>query len=198
MSISIFYANYTSTSEISSNAQRHVGSHGDDLYVIEVLVAELDVVGGDVVDVVVDGEMELVVGVMAFVYNSYRMIWFWTLLWICKICIFISSTVSIRPLKYTVNTYIYYTYTHKIEWVFCLYLCKKPLPVLTALLHDERSLDSPSLRIGNQCVVTAQIGISFNTIDYNIPQSTVLPILLCNDKPSFYVSNLYSWSWRHC
>ena len=60
----------------------------DDLYVIEVLVAELDVVGGDVVellvaevdvvgwgvvDVVVDEEMELV-GVMAFVYDPYRMI----------------------------------------------------------------------------------------------------------------------------
>ena len=57
----------------------------DDLYVIEVLVAELDVVGGDVVqllvaemdvvgwgvvDVVVDEEMELVVGVIAFVYDS--------------------------------------------------------------------------------------------------------------------------------
>ena len=54
----------------------------DDLYVIEIFVAELDVVGGDVVellvaeadvvgwgvvDVVVDEEMELVVGVMAFV-----------------------------------------------------------------------------------------------------------------------------------
>ena len=56
----------------------------DDLYVIEVLIAELDVVGGDVVellvaevdgvwvgwgvvDVVVDEEMELVVAVMAFV-----------------------------------------------------------------------------------------------------------------------------------
>ena len=91
----------------------------DDLYVIEVLVAELDVVGGDVVelliaevdvvgwgvvDVVVDEEMELVVGVMAFVYDPYRMICFLTLLWICKICIFISATLSIRPLKYTVNT----------------------------------------------------------------------------------------------
>ena len=99
----------------------------DDLYVIEVLVAELDVVGGDVVelpiaevdvvgwgwvDVVVDEEMELVVGVMAFVYDPYRMICFLTLLWICKICIFISSTLSIRPLKYTVNTYVYYTYTY--------------------------------------------------------------------------------------
>ena len=56
----------------------------DDLYVIEVLVAELDVVGGDVVellvaevdvvgwgedDVVVDEEMELV-GVMAFENDS--------------------------------------------------------------------------------------------------------------------------------
>ena len=59
------------------------------------------------VDVVVDEEMELVVGVMAFVYDPYRMICFLTLLWICKICIFISSTLSIRPLKYTVNTYIY-------------------------------------------------------------------------------------------
>ena len=61
----------------------------DDLYVIEVLVAELDVVGGvvvellvaevdvvgwGVVDVAVDEEMELVVGVMAFVYDPYRMI----------------------------------------------------------------------------------------------------------------------------
>ena len=45
---------------------------------------------------------------------------------------------------------------------------------------------SPTHRIGNQCVVTAQFGISFNAIDYNIPQSTVLSILLCNDKPSFY------------
>ena len=59
----------------------------DDLYVIEVLVAELDVVGGDVVellvaevdvvgwgwvDVVIDEEMELIVGVMAFVYDLYR------------------------------------------------------------------------------------------------------------------------------
>ena len=130
----------------------------DDLYVIEVLVAELDVVGGDVVellvavvdvvgwgvvDVVVDEEMELVVGVMAFVYDPYRMICFLTLLWNCKICIFISSTLSIRPLKYTVNTYIYYTYTHKIEWVFCLYLCKNQclITVLTALLHDERSIE---------------------------------------------------------
>ena len=128
----------------------------DDLYVIEVLVAELDVVGEDVVellvaevdvvgwgevDVVVDEEMELVVG--AFVYDSYRMICFLTLLWICKIYIFISSTLSIRPLKYTVNTYIYYTYTHKIERVFCLYLCKNQclITVLTALLHDERSLE---------------------------------------------------------
>ena len=62
----------------------------DDLYVIEVLVAELDVVCGDVVellvaevdvvgwgevDVVVHEEMELVVGVMAFVYDPYRMIY---------------------------------------------------------------------------------------------------------------------------
>ena len=61
----------------------------DDLYVIEVLVAELDVVGGDVVellvaevdvvgwgvdDVAVDVEMKLVVGVMAFVYDPYCMI----------------------------------------------------------------------------------------------------------------------------
>ena len=134
----------------------------DDLYVIEVLVAELDVVGGDVVggdvvellvaevdvvgwgvvgwgvvDVVVDEEMELVV------YDHYRMICFLTLLWICKICIFISSTLSIRPLKYTVNTYIYYTYTYKIEWLFCLYLCKNQclITVLTALLHGERSLE---------------------------------------------------------
>ena len=122
----------------------------DDLYVIEVLAAELDVVGGDVVellvaevdvvgwgvvDVVVDEEMELVVGVMAFVYDPYRMICFLTLLWICKIFIFISLTLSIRPLKYTINTYIYYTYTHKIEWVFCLYLCKNQclITVLTAL-----------------------------------------------------------------
>ena len=66
----------------------------DGLYVIEVLVAELDVAGGDVVellvaeadvvgwgvvDVVVDEEVELVVGVMAFVYDSYRMICFLTL-----------------------------------------------------------------------------------------------------------------------
>ena len=65
----------------------------DDLYVIEVLVAELDVVGGDVVEllvaevdvvgwgvvgVVVDEEMELVVGVMAFVYDPYCMICFLT------------------------------------------------------------------------------------------------------------------------
>ena len=132
----------------------------DDFYVIEVLVAELEVVGGDVVelivaevdvvgwgvvDVVVDEEMELVVGVMAFVYDPYRMICFLTLLWICKICVFISSALSIRPLKYTVNTYIYYTYTHKIELVFCLYLCKNQclITVLTALLHDERSLELP-------------------------------------------------------
>ena len=89
---------------------RHVAAMADDLYVIEVLVAELDVVGGDVVellvaevdvvgwgvvDVVVDEEMELAVGVMAFLYAPYRMICFLTLLWICK-----------------------------IEWVFCLYLCK--------------------------------------------------------------------------
>ena len=132
----------------------------DDLYVIEVLVAELDVVGGDVVELLVaevvvvgwgvvgvvamvDEEMELVVGVMAFVYDPYRMICFLTLLWICKICIFNSSTLSIRPLKYTVNTYIYYTYTHKIKWVFCLYLYKSQclITVLTALLHDERSLE---------------------------------------------------------
>ena len=111
----------------------------DDLYVIEVLVAELDVVGGDVVEllvaevdvvgwgvvvVVVDEEMELVVGVMAFVYDPYRMICFLTLLWICKICIFISSTLSIRPLKYTVNTYIYYTLTiisHKAQCCRCLF-----------------------------------------------------------------------------
>ena len=55
--------------------------------------------------------------------------------------------------------------------------------------------NSPMHRIGNQCAVTAQFGISFNAIDYIIPQSTVLPILLCNNKPSFYVSNLYSWPW---
>ena len=86
----------------------------DDLYVTEVLVPERDVVGGDVVEllvaevdvvgwgvvgVVVDEEMELVVGVMAFVYDPYRMICFLTLLWIYKICIFNSSTLSIRPLK---------------------------------------------------------------------------------------------------
>ena len=74
----------------------------DDLYVIEVLVAELDVVGGNVVELlvaevdvvawgvidrVVDEEMELVVGVIAFVYDPYRMICFLTLFWICKICI---------------------------------------------------------------------------------------------------------------
>ena len=56
----------------------------DDLYVIEVLVAELDVVGGDViellvaevdvvgwgvVDVVVDEKMELVVGVVWHLYT---------------------------------------------------------------------------------------------------------------------------------
>ena len=56
----------------------------DDLYVIEVLVAELDVVGGDViellvaevdvvgwgvVDVVVDEKMELVVGVIWHLYT---------------------------------------------------------------------------------------------------------------------------------
>ena len=47
MSIPIFYANYTSTFEISSNAYMHVyAAMADDLYVIEVLVAELDVVGG--------------------------------------------------------------------------------------------------------------------------------------------------------
>ena len=39
------------------------------------------------VEVVVDEEMELVVGVMPFVYDPYRMICFLTLLWICKICI---------------------------------------------------------------------------------------------------------------
>ena len=42
----------------------------DDLYVNKVLVAEVDVVGWGVVEVVVDEEMELVVGVMAFVYDS--------------------------------------------------------------------------------------------------------------------------------
>ena len=57
----------------------------EDLYANEVLVAELDVVGGDVVElpvaevdvvgwgvveVVVDEKMELVVRVMAFVYDS--------------------------------------------------------------------------------------------------------------------------------
>ena len=95
----------------------------DDLYVIEVylllswmwlvgmwlscsLPVEVDVGGWGVVDVVVDEEMELVVGVTAFVYDLYLMICFLRLLWICKICIFISSTLSIRPLKYTVNTYI--------------------------------------------------------------------------------------------
>ena len=140
--------------------------------------------------------MELVVGVMAFVYDPYRMICFLTLLWICKICIFISFTLSIRPLKYTINTYMHYTYTHKIEWVFCLYLRENQclITLLTALFHDVRSLELAYA----QCVVTAQFGISFNTIDYNIPQSTVLPILFCSDMPSFYVSNLYSWSWRHC
>ena len=40
------------------------------------------------VDVVVDEEVELVVGVMAFVYDPHHMICFLTLLWICKICIF--------------------------------------------------------------------------------------------------------------
>ena len=62
--------------------------------VVELLVADVDVVGWGVVDVVVDEEIELV-GVMAFVYDPYRMICLLTLLWICK-----------------------------IEWVFCLYLCK--------------------------------------------------------------------------
>ena len=99
--------------------QTHRHVMADDLYVIEVLVAELDVVCGDVVellvdevvDLVVDEEMELVVGVMAFAYDPYRMICFLTLLWIFKICIFISSTLSISSLKYTVNTYIY-THIH--------------------------------------------------------------------------------------
>ena len=79
----------------------------DDLYVIEVLVAKLDVVGGDVVggdvvellvaevdvvrwgvvDVVVDEEMELVVGVMAFVYDSLSHDMLLDVGWICKICI---------------------------------------------------------------------------------------------------------------
>ena len=92
-----------------------------------------------VVDVVVDEEMELVVGVMAFVYDPYRMICFLTLLWNCKICIFISSTLSIRALKDTVNTYIYYTYTHKIEWV--LFLPDFTMNVVS---------NSPTHRIGNQ------------------------------------------------
>ena len=48
--------------------------------VVELLVAEVDVVGWGVVDVVVDEEMELVVGVVAFVYDPYRMICFLTLL----------------------------------------------------------------------------------------------------------------------
>ena len=40
---------------------------------VELLVAEVDVVGWGVIDVVVDKGMELVVGVMAFVYDPYRM-----------------------------------------------------------------------------------------------------------------------------
>ena len=49
----------------------------------------------------------------------------------------------IRPLKYTINTYVYYTYIHKIEWVFCLYLRKNQclITLLTALFHDVRSLE---------------------------------------------------------
>ena len=47
------------------------------------------------------------------------------------------------PEIYSKYVYIYYTYTHKIERVFCLYLCKNQclITVLTALLHDERSLE---------------------------------------------------------
>ena len=37
---------------------------------VELLVPEVDMVGWGVVDVVVDEEMKLVVGVMAFVYHS--------------------------------------------------------------------------------------------------------------------------------
>ena len=48
----------------------------------------------------------------------YRMICFLTLLWIYKICIFISSTLSIRPLKCTVNTYIYFFICARPE-LFC-------------------------------------------------------------------------------
>ena len=104
-----------------------------DLYVIEVLVAELDVVGGDVVElvvaevdmvglgvveVVVDEEIELVVGVMAFVYDSlsHDML--------LDVGLDLQNLhISYRPpLKYTVNynMYIYYTHTHKIKWAFCL------------------------------------------------------------------------------
>ena len=56
---------------------------------------------------------------------------------------FVHSFHQTPEIKYTVNTYIYFTYTHKIEWVFCLYLCKNQclITVLTALLHDERSLE---------------------------------------------------------
>ena len=100
---------------------RHVAAMADDLYVIEVLVAELDVVGGDVVellvaevdvvgwgvvDVVVDEEMELAVGVMAFLYAIFY-------LYLCRYILFIPLQKSMLSL----------------------------ITVLTALLHDERSLE---------------------------------------------------------
>ena len=70
------------------------------------------------VEVVVDEEMELVVGVMAFVYDSlsHDML--------LDVALDLQNLhISFRPpLKYTVNynTYIYYTHTHKIKWAFCL------------------------------------------------------------------------------
>ena len=118
------------------------------------------------VEVVVDEEMELVVGVMAFVYDSLSHDMF------LDIGLDLQNLhISFRPpLKYTVNynTYIYYTHTHKIKWAFCLCIpLQKSMfdTVLTALLHDERSLDlayaqnydGHDCRWPARCVVTAQI-----------------------------------------
>ena len=64
------------------------------------------------VEVVVDEEMELVVGVMAFVYDSLSH----------DMLLDVALDLQNLHISYTVNynTYIYYTHTHKIKWAFCL------------------------------------------------------------------------------
>ena len=86
---------------------------------VELLVPEVDVVGWGVVDVVVDEEMKLVVGVMAFVYDSLSHDMLLDVaLDLQNLHIHFVHSFHQTPEIYTTNTYIYYTYTHKIKWYF--------------------------------------------------------------------------------